>query len=109
MRCWPFLLIVALCACAPPRDRVALPVTPEEQVLLSQITRDPMLTIDHAWRDDSNRLMVETRQGNGHRTYILAADVEGVRGLSIRPYSRTHDIDTEIPSAPPALGVNRGR
>jgi hypothetical protein len=104
------LLLVVICsACAPRRDRVNLPVTAEEQTLLSQITRDNFMIITQAWRDDLGRLTVETQQGNGTAIYVLAPDIDGARGLSIRPRRDTHDLDSALPEPPPQLGVNRGR
>ena len=108
-----FALALAVCccfsACAPRRDQVAIPVTDEEQVLLTQITRDPFMIINQAWRDGQGRLTVETSQGNGRAIYVLAPDIDGARGLSIRPRHDTHDLETALPDPPPELGVNRGR
>jgi len=88
---------------------VNIPVTAEEQVLLTQITRDNFMLINQAWRDEKGRLTVETGQGNGRAIYVLAPDIDGARGLSIRPRHDTHELDTALPDPPPERGVNRGR
>lgn len=103
------LSVVLLAACGQPRDQATVPVTPEEQVLLAQVTRDPHLVITATWRNDEGRLVVETRQGNGERTYILTPDVDGAKDPLIRRRVDDFLLPTEEPGPPPRRGLQRDR
>ena len=75
--------VLLLAACAGRGDRLA-EATAEEQVLLAQITRDHFVIIASTWRNEDGLLVVETEQGRGKRTYILAPEVDGAKAPLIR-------------------------
>jgi hypothetical protein len=104
------LLVVAvllLSACSQPRDLATVPVSPQEQVLLAQITRDPYVTITATWRDEDGLLVVETVQGNGERTYVLAPDVEGAKDPLVRRRVDDFILPTVEPGPAPRRGLQR--
>jgi hypothetical protein len=108
----PYLMIAVLLATgcsSSPRDQATVPVSGQEQVLLAQITRDPYLVITSTWRDDEGHLVIETRQGNGGRTYVLAPDVDGAKDPLIRRRVDDFQLPAVEPGPEPARGLQRAR
>lgn len=102
-------LILATGCSSSPRDQATVPVSAQEQVLLAQITRDPHMVITSTWRDDDGHLVVETRQGNGGRTYVLAPDVDGAKDPLIRRRVDDFQLPTVEPGPQPYRGLQRAR
>lgn len=108
----PSLLIAVILAAgcsSSPRDQATVPVSAQEQVLLAQITRDPYLIITSTWRDEDGRLVVETRQGNGGRTYVLTPDVDGAKDPLIRRRVDDFQLPTVEQGPEPERGLQRAR
>lgn len=63
--------------------RTEQPVSPEEQVLLDQLTRDNFVEIMATDRDDLDHLVVTTRQGSQRVRYIIKPSNPGERTLNL--------------------------
>lgn len=87
-------LLCLLAACVPPERQV---LNEDEQVLLTQITRDRYLVVERIVRGPDGVAEVTTRQGAREVRYRLAPAVEGGRELRLRPV----DEDLTIPARHP--------
>lgn len=63
--------------------RAETPPTPEEQVLIGQITRDPYMEIVELERNDLDQLVVTTRQGSLRVRYVLKPSNPGEMALNV--------------------------
>jgi hypothetical protein len=63
--------------------RAQVVATPEEQVLISQITRDPYIEILDLERNDLDHLVVTTRQGSQRVRYVLQPARPGEAALMV--------------------------
>lgn len=78
------LTVTLLLACGCTTDsRADAPPTPEEQVLLGQISRDPYLEIIDLERNDLDQLVVTTRQGSQRVRYVLKPSNPGEMALNV--------------------------
>jgi hypothetical protein len=71
-RSWLSLLVIPLlCSSCGWQERVAVAPTPEERVLLGQLTRDPYVEVMDLDRNDLEHLVVTTRQGSTRVRYVF--------------------------------------
>ncbi len=76
------VLLSVGCAKAPRHPPIA-DLTAEEQQLLTYLTRDPFLHVDHTERDVDGYLVLTTHQGNSVARYQFAPEVDGPKELKI--------------------------
>ena len=70
--------------------------TPEELVLIDQITRDPFVQVAGLQRDSEGRLLVTTTQGPKTVHYMLAPITDGGNTLVIRLVGEDMELMTSI-------------
>lgn len=78
-----FAAIVLLASGCTGDTRAETPPTPEEQVLIGQITRDPYMEIVDLERNDLDQLVVTTRQGSQRVRYVLKPSNPGEMALNV--------------------------
>jgi hypothetical protein len=86
-------------------------VTAEERTLLQQLARDPFHRILWIDRDDEQRLLVRTQQGNDQASYLLMPGHDGTTVLAIRRVGDEQmlptTIDDRVGTGPEPRGVSR--
>lgn len=80
----PLVALIAVLSSGCTGDsRAEAPVSPEEQVLLGQLTRDRFVEIIDQERNDLDQLVVTTRQGSQRVRYVLKPTNPGEMTLAI--------------------------
>jgi hypothetical protein len=95
------VVVVLMSGCADDRQ-AETPVSPEEQVLLAQLTRDNFVEILIKERNDLDQLVVTTRQGSERVRYVFKPSNPGEMTLSIH---RINDRSTVEVSESGQLGT----
>ena len=81
------LIVLALCCgflggCGT-KPRAVAGISPTEQILIEQLTRDPFVIVDHFERDDLEQLIITTIQGSARVRYIIKPIQPGSQQLNI--------------------------
>ncbi len=97
-----FAVIALLAAGCTGNSRADAPPSPEEQVLLGQITRDAYVEIIDLERNDLDQLVVTTSQGSQRVRYVLKPTNPGDLALNIH---RINDRSTLEVSESDQLGT----
>ncbi len=71
------------------------PVSPEEQLVLDQLTRDRYLDLVGVERDDLDHLVVTTRQGSERVRYVIMPSRPGEKDLVLHRINDRSTIEVE--------------